>query len=118
MFNIIYKIFPSLSKKQNVMDEKQYLDHWKNMPHFTVNQIAYLYNHFQVPTYQHKQNFENLSKSESETASMMHFQLLAAIEANQLIAKNYVHQSEPAKNQFNKKKPLFLKKNCSNIYKK
>ncbi len=102
MLKVIYKIFPFLSKNQDkIIDEKQYFQHWKKISHLTVNQISYLYNNFKLPLHQHEQNFRDLSEYESEIALMMRTQLLAAIEDNQLIAKDYDHQSEAAKKLFN-----------------
>lgn len=101
MLKIINKLFPFLSKNHDEIDRKYYLQHWKKIPVLTVNQISYLYNNFQLPLHKHEQNFENLSNNEREIALMMRLQLLAAIEVNQLIAKDYDHQSESAKKLFN-----------------
>jgi len=110
MLKIINKLFPFLSKKHDEITEEQYLQHWKTMPHLTVNQIAYLYNGFRLSSnYTHEQTFQDLSENEQKIAEMMRFQLLAAIEDHQLIAKDYDHQSESAKKKFNNN-PIISKK--------
>ena len=102
MLKIINKLFPFLSKSHDkIIDEDQYLQHWKTISHLSVNQISYLYNNFKLPLHQHEQNFQDLSKNEGGIALMMRTRLLAAIEDNKLIAKDYDHQSEAAKKLLN-----------------
>ncbi len=52
MLKIINKLFPFLSKSHDeIIDEKQYLQHWKTISHLNVNQISYLYNNFKLLFY-------------------------------------------------------------------
>jgi len=102
MLKIINKLFPFLSKSNDKIDEKQNIQHWKDIPLLTVNQISYLYNNIYLPIDTHAQDLKNLSQSDYSTVSAFRKQLLSAIKNNTLIPTDDVDSSTPTAQLFTK----------------